>query len=237
VHSLPESFAGLRGLRRLASRLLSRQSTAPGSAGSEAIRCWNDRVERYGAKSVLNLSHASSDLNQVTASHKASLFPILNSLLVPTDKLVLDFGCGVGRFTGDLAEAVGGRAVGIDVMERLLDLAPRRGNVEYMMMSEGRIPLVDSSVDVVWSCLVLGGIVDRKVLGETLMEMDRVLRPGGLLFAAENISSKPSAPHWIFRSFNEYRRLLDFVDLQQFGSFEDANERISIMAGRKEKGG
>ena len=54
----------------------------------------------------------------------------------PQPKLVLDAGCGTGRFTGPLAERFGARVIGIDPSERMLAEARRKaeggGQVEFM---------------------------------------------------------------------------------------------------------
>jgi len=63
---------------------------------------------------------------------------------------------GPGRFTVDLASLIKGKAIGVDPIKHLLDLAPRNQDVEYRLMSETAIPLEADSIDIVWICLVLG---------------------------------------------------------------------------------
>ena len=123
----------------------------------------------------------------------------------------MDFGCGPGRFTKDLATVLNGFAIGADPMEALVTLAPSDPCVQYVVMPEGQIPLLSQSVDVLCSCLVLGGI-HGEPLKQTLAEMDRVLRTGGLLFLVENTSKRPSAHYWTFRSTCEYQMLCTFAD-------------------------
>jgi ubiquinone/menaquinone biosynthesis C-methylase UbiE len=57
---------------------------------------------------------------------KEILFPLLQSQLTGTECNLLDFGCGPGRFTTDLAELISGKAVGVDVVPDLLCLHQNR---------------------------------------------------------------------------------------------------------------
>ncbi|HMB96307.1 MAG TPA: class I SAM-dependent methyltransferase [Tepidisphaeraceae bacterium] len=206
------------------------------SAKSPSLAFWRNRAAKYGSRAVINVACGDNDLRELTAKHRQIIFPLFTSVIGPQDKIALDFGCGVGRFTAEVARALHGQAIGMDIVQTLLDLAPRSRDVEYRLISEGQIPLADCSIDVVWIFCVLGGIAERKLLGETIFEIDRVLRPGGLVLLIENTSDKPSAVHWIFRSYREYRRLFDFVSLEYLGDYREANERMSIMAGRKTNG-
>jgi ubiquinone/menaquinone biosynthesis C-methylase UbiE len=202
-------------------------------AKSSALSFWRRRAAKYGSRAVINIACADHDLSELTAKHSRIVIPAFSSLLKSTDQTILDFGCGVGRFTTELSRIVQGKVIGVDIVESFLDIAPQARDVEYKLMSEGKIPLDERSVDVVWCFGVLGGILERKLLGETIMEFDRVLKSGGLLFLVENTTDKPSAAHWIFRSYREHQRLIDFVHLQYLGDYRETGERMSMMAGRK----
>jgi ubiquinone/menaquinone biosynthesis C-methylase UbiE len=182
---------------------------------------------------VLNLGHGPEEFERVTAYQKEILFPKFKSQLDGTERTLLDFGCGPGRFTTDLARIIGGRAIGVDPIERLLQLAQRDDRVEYRKLSRGRIPCPDSSVDIVWICLVLGCIPDQKALLYAVDEIKRVLRPGGLLFLIECTDVKPTPGHVHFRSVEGYRELLSFAPLKLLSQYEDLGDTNSVMAGRK----
>ncbi|HET8533263.1 MAG TPA: class I SAM-dependent methyltransferase, partial [Methylomirabilota bacterium] len=157
----------------------------------------------HGIRAVLNLGHGPDEMARVTEMQRRELLPLLRSRLRGDERLALDFGCGPGRFTGDLADITRARVVGIDPIPRLLELAPRHPSVEYRVMSEGHIPLDSSSVDLVWICLVLGGI-HGSTLGDTIAEVRRVLRPGGLVFLVENTNEGGGDSFWAFRSVADY---------------------------------
>ena len=199
------------------------------SSGSSAY--WQRRVRRHGRRSVLNINHTDDEYERITSWQKSILFPLLQAQLNGSERLLLDFGCGPGRFTPGLAQLVGGRAVGVDPIAALLDLAPADPQVEYQLLRHGHIPLADHSVDVLWICLVLGVIRGRK-LRATLQELRRVVAPGALIFLVENTSEKPSLKRIEFRSVAEYAELLDFAQLRHLHDYEDLGETISVLAGR-----
>lgn len=101
-------------------------------------------------------------------------------------KVVLDVACG----TGDLALALaagGARVVGLDFTFEMLALAPakasRRGRqIGWVQGDAMRLPLADGAVDAVTIGFGLRNVVDRAAC---LVELRRVLRPGGVLAVLE----------------------------------------------------
>jgi SAM-dependent methyltransferase len=94
---------------------------------------------------------------------------------------VLDLGCGAGRFVRALAEA-GADPVGVELapaaLERARAVVP--GADLRLVEPDGSLPLEHRSVDLVWASEVLEHVAD---LGQVLVEIRRVLRPGGRLLA------------------------------------------------------
>ena len=185
-----------------------------------------------GDRAVFNAGHPDDALPAVTAMQKATLYPAFRSALNGSERTVLDFGCGTGRFTPDLAEMTGGTVVGVDPVDSLLERAPHDDRLEYRLMRPARIPVEGSSIDVVWICLVLGGITSERSLRQTTKELQRVLRPDGLLFLAENTTPTQSGRHWTFRSVESYQQLFPSIRLAQLAEYQDRGERISVLSGR-----
>jgi ubiquinone/menaquinone biosynthesis C-methylase UbiE len=193
---------------------------------------WEERVKKYGKMSVLNLGHSPDEFEQVGQKQKQEIFPHFLASLKGDEKVVLDFGCGCGRFTIDLASLVGGKAIGVDPIKSLIEIAPKNNDVEYKVMEAGKIPLPDCSVDVVWICLVIGGIAGDD-LDQTVQEINRVLKNNGLLFIIENTSHKTNVEHWHFYTIDDLKKIFNFASLIHLHDYFDMNEKISIMAGRK----
>jgi len=95
----------------------------------------------------------------------------------PGDR-VLDACCG----TGDLAlaaERAGGRVVGLDFSERMLERARRKSpSVEWVRGDLLELPFEDASFD---AATVGFGVRNVADLERSLRELRRVLRPGGRL--------------------------------------------------------
>jgi len=216
----------MRRLKKLALLVLSWFSPQ-----ESLLSYWEKRARTFGPRAVLDLRHKPEETDEVTRQQQARLLPLLKQSLTGDECTVLDFGCGPGRFTGALADLIGGRAIGVDPIQVFLEIAPAHPRVEYRRLSDGRIPLSDGAVDVAWVCLVLGGIPDRD-LSTTAAELRRVLKAGGLLFLVENTQGQ-SSPHWASRTAAEYRALFPSIPLVHLDDYHDFNERISIFAGRK----
>jgi SAM-dependent methyltransferase len=94
---------------------------------------------------------------------------------------VLDLGCGAGRFVAALGEA-GAEPVGVELAEAALERARRNapGADLRLLEPDGSLPLEHGSVDLVWCSEVLEHVADTEHL---LLEVRRVLRPGGRLLA------------------------------------------------------
>jgi SAM-dependent methyltransferase len=94
---------------------------------------------------------------------------------------VLDLGCGAGRFVAAL-RAAGADPVGVEVAEAALERARRNapGADLRAIEPDGSLPLEHASVDLVWCSEVLEHVADTAHL---LLEVRRVLRPGGRLLA------------------------------------------------------
>ena len=145
---------------------------------------------------------------------------------------ILDVTCGTGSVVRRLA-ARGHLVVGVDPVAHYFELAPRAPGVEYRRLEGRRIPADDESFDVVWICLVLGGIVSARELKQTVREIERVLKAGGLVFLVENTAETPDGMYWKYRSVDDYRRLFSSVELKGISEYIDIDQRISVMAGRK----
>ena len=110
-------------------------------------------------------------------------------------EVVLDLGSGAGADVLISARRVapGGRAIGLDMTDEMLELARRNAteagvdNVEFLKGYLEDIPLPDGSVDVVISNCVINLAADKNVV---LAEAARVLRLGGRLAFSDVIADE-----------------------------------------------
>ncbi len=106
--------------------------------------------------------------------------PAFFALLPPVDGLLcLDLGCGEGHNTRLLA-GMGARVIALDVAELFIAAAAtldRRG-ICYLIGDGASLPFPMSSLDAVTAFMSLMDVADPE---RTLLEVARVLRPGGFV--------------------------------------------------------
>lgn len=99
----------------------------------------------------------------------------------PGDR-VLDACCGTGDFAVE-AERRGGRVVGLDFSARMLERAKRKsGTIEWVEGDALALPFADGAFDVV---TVGFGVRNLESVERGLIELGRVLRPGGRIAVLE----------------------------------------------------
>jgi ubiquinone/menaquinone biosynthesis C-methylase UbiE len=97
-------------------------------------------------------------------------------------ELIVDLGCGTGRFSQPLSERLQASVIGIDPSQRMLGVArakPGNGRVEFRQASSENLPLKDRGADLVFMSMVLHHLPD---LPATARECRRVLREGGRVY-------------------------------------------------------
>jgi ubiquinone/menaquinone biosynthesis C-methylase UbiE len=111
----------------------------------------------------------------------------LSAAPVRAGMVVVDWGCGPGRYTGSLAQLVGkeGKVYAVDIQPMAIQLTRDRltreqlANVVPLLIDSYTTLITSSSVDLVLLLHTLHSIGDVDAL---LGEVRRILRPGGYLF-------------------------------------------------------
>jgi ubiquinone/menaquinone biosynthesis C-methylase UbiE len=105
---------------------------------------------------------------------------------------VLDVGCGPGVALRSYAGARRIAAHGIDYAENMIEFARRRTievapavTIDFRQASVLELPYADGDFDVVTSSRCLMALLDWELQKRALIEIDRVLRPGGQLILME----------------------------------------------------
>lgn len=114
---------------------------------------------------------------------------VRHARLAPGER-VLDIGTGTGGFALEAAKAVGpkGEVIGVDpspeMIGRARAKAGRRRNVTFRTAAIEALPFPDAGFDVVSLSLVLHQL-PSDAFHAGMVEVRRVLRPGGRLFAVD----------------------------------------------------
>jgi SAM-dependent methyltransferase len=202
---------------------------------------WDARALQYGARCALNLSHPPEAFDRVTTRQKRLLLPLLARVLGGRRRRLLDYGCGPGRFSVELAaflnDADSCSVTAFDVSEEVLKLAPSHQRVGYttdVSIFEHDRP--ESSFDVIWVCLVLGGLSDE-MCREVGGRLRASLEDGGLLFFVEHISSGDAgSAFWRFRPLAFYENAFGRMKMRTIGRYWDLGSEVSVVVGIKPPG-
>jgi len=101
---------------------------------------------------------------------------------VSRDAHILDFGCGQGRLSTELAELGYQSVVGVDSSAPMIQAARARcPDFEFLVNDGHALPFAAASFDAVLLFTVLTCVPDGAAQKNMLAEFKRVLRPGGLL--------------------------------------------------------
>lgn len=143
--------------------------------------------------------------------------------LVKEGTHLLDLGCGFGRNSNWLASN-GAIVEAININEQELNEAERRShelgvNVNYIKADAGDLPFPDSSFDVILDAGCTH-MCDRKTQEKSVLEANRVLKPGGYLqffgFSKEHPSYKKNPKSPQFRDLEDIKK--------QYGKYFEIGE-------------
>src|SRR5664280_1116446 len=157
-------------------------------------------------------------LNRVQSMERATLRAIRVTALAPrlAELLVLDYGCGNGRWFGRWI-AWGARPenlYGVDVRPSALEMAQTTfPQSTFALLDNGAIQLANASMDIVFQNLVFSSILGDEMLKLAATEIIRVLRPGGFVFLCDLTVNNPVNPDVRALRANDVRQL--FVDWEQ----------------------
>ena len=146
----------------------------------------------------------------------------------PADGRVLDVACGSGKLTAELRRqgTAGGLVLGLDFSRKMLEVAARERPGPLYVRGDGlSLPFPDRAFDAVTVAFGLRNFADPE---RGLVEMRRVLRPGGGAVVLEFVRPKrgplggayrsylihvlPRVGGWISGDKHAYRYLSDTVD-------------------------
>jgi SAM-dependent methyltransferase len=108
------------------------------------------------------------------------------------DEVVLDFGCGSGRFSYWIAPRVK-KVIGLEITPEMIELAEKNRtaqNVEFVGYDGVHFPVLSYVFDIIISVWVLQYMeMDR--LKKMVSELARYLKPGGRIYLIEQASRNP----------------------------------------------
>lgn len=158
--------------------------------------------EKYGGEDLYPKHYAVRPTEYVYQQMKTMLGDL-------TGKHVLEYGCGEGWITSDLAK-LGARVSAFDVSpqaientRKVLEKQHLADRAELAVMPAEKLAYPDDSFDVA----VGFAIIHHLDLPKALRELHRVLRPGGVAWFAEPLGTNPAIQ--LYRRFTPQFRTVD----------------------------
>jgi len=206
-------------------------------------KIWTDESDNY-TKRAIELHNGrlyeSSDKKQFADTAHQSI-----SKFVKGPKAILDIGCAFGASIYALKDKfLQAKFYGIDPGKESIEIANKNLKSERIQFKNGfshQLPYEDNTFDVIIFSMVLQWI-PRIHLIQTISEVDRVLKKGGIVYIQEFLTNKPvtsQSKHdeeiYIFKddyasfftSFPWYKEVLREVKKSENG--EDQQRNISII--------
>ena len=155
-------------------------------------RLFDEYATKYST-TVQDVIGASGESVEYFARLKIDL--MRDALAGESVETILDFGCGIGNTTRELATQFPTAAItGYDASSESIAVArgltSEDGRTSFMEAEDDRLPFADESFDAAFTACVFHHI-ERAEHGSWARELLRVLRPGGTLFLFEHNPYNP----------------------------------------------
>jgi ubiquinone/menaquinone biosynthesis C-methylase UbiE len=191
---------------------------------------WGERAHLGELNAVLSPGGSETrnyflhQINMVGAKLAASM--------KPDAEVLIDFGCGTGRFLRYFSKK-GFLVIGTEITKEMLTAAKKFGVLprSALVMTDGlSLPFQTACADIIWCCGVLrySLLVPNPVYRDLAQEMYRVLKPGGLVINVEMYVDQP--PATFTKDFEEvgFKTEKERI-LQRYGEWP---EKIILRLGR-----
>jgi SAM-dependent methyltransferase len=114
------------------------------------------------------------------------LDPELLERYLPRDARILDYGCGYGRLTAELAAKGYSDVRGVDPSLALVERGLREHpELDLVHQADLPLPFADGGYDAVLLFVVLNCVPDDAAQQAIVAEVARLLRPGGVLYVSD----------------------------------------------------
>ncbi len=171
---------------------------------------WNESVKEVGMQAMDRTLSTDADWSQILNSGREELSSAVqvSGIKLNAAQQVLDLGCGVGRVSFPLAEAVG-QVVGVDISASLIEIARNANlarNVHFEVIAGSPIqPESEAGYDIVFANEVFYYLNPSTLTGY-FSDAFRLLRSGGQFVFQLNMEPIPLQTRlsWRLRSVMYY---------------------------------
>ncbi len=106
------------------------------------------------------------------------------------DLVILDLGCGTGRFSVVLADSFDANVIAVEPSDNMKSVAESQSahpRVRYVKGHAEHIPVGDNLYDLAWLSMVIHHIADLEACAA---ELHRVLKPGGIVLIRNSFEGR-----------------------------------------------
>ncbi len=183
---------------------------------------WNLMAKKYKSEEAVLVP---GDLKQKNNYYDSLHRKVMNKIfaIIPKGSKILDAGCGVGRWSIELAKR-GMDVTGVDISREMINLAKenaKRQNqtVKFLVSSLDKMKLPPNSFDFVISVTVLQHIVHDTKRRKAIYNLARALKPKGKMIILEKTRKEKFKEFHVYPlTKEEWISLLSENNLQFLGS-------------------
>ena len=228
----------IRGLKLIFQpiKLINKIKSINNSSKKNILINWEERTKQFKKYSVLDTQTPNNEYHYVTKMQKFFLFTILKKFITGKETNILDFGCGTGRFSKDLASLTKkGKVLAVDTEKNLIKLAKDSKRVKHKHIKSFKD--IKSKFDIIFIANVLGGI-EVKNLKKISNYLILKLKKNGILLLNENVDNKNSPSLkilkvWTSRNEKFYTRLFSKIGLKKVDEYKYLQNKTIIFIGQK----
>jgi ubiquinone/menaquinone biosynthesis C-methylase UbiE len=199
---------------------------------------WNTRaMQRPGLQSVMSNRWRNEQCIAATfALHEL----ILNMLGDINGKNILEIGPGIGRITSKL-DSEGAKVTGVDLSHSMLVRAKdmfrsQDQKVLFVQAPAHQLPLPSGIFDIGLEVTVLQHITSDVTFRESVQEMQRTIKPEGLILLCDELSpdsEKDISPFTRLRTIDSYKKVMKGWKLIDCRSMTCVTDPYTFMLWRK----
>jgi SAM-dependent methyltransferase len=177
---------------------------------------WEKRVEKGKLPAVIDPGDLKGRKNLYI--HTLQKIAIQRVMGQGEKKIIVDFGCGSGRFS-DLLSHYCKFLVGLEITPEMLSIAKiecKNPNIGFVLYDGLNLPMQEHGVDLLVSVNVLQYITDDGELKNVLKEVKRCLKPDGEFICIEQVTKNKKRWQRDFKTYlnlfvqNDFRKIADY---------------------------
>lgn len=182
-------------------------------------------------------------------------WPKIKPELPAKNSVLLDFGCGDGRYVGEFLKVNPYKIIGTDISSYAIKQAKKKfpKGKFYAISGDEKLPIADNTVDFTLAADVIEHIFD---VSNFLLEMNRTLKKGGKIFISTpyhgtiknlvialigfDIAFNPTHQHIRFFTKKSLSKLLEehgfkIISYGQYGRFKPVSMGMYFVAKKVKK--